>query len=184
MKQLLSFFLITIISTHSFSQSDLLVLKQRNQIIQTWVPGSFINFQFSSKQWLQGIIKYIRNDSIIMEQIVLRQVPTQLGYPTTDTAKLGIIKLHVNEIYGIPKRNMRSGIITNGTLFRLGSAGYIFLNIFNSLIRGEQVFGPQNLPGLTIAAGVFVVGKTLQSTHKEFITLGKKFTIETIHINK
>lgn len=184
MKQLLAFFLFMILSTYSFSQSDLLVLKQRNQIIQTWVPGSYINFQFSSKQWLQGIIKYIRNDSIIMEQIALRQVPTQLGYPTIDTAKLGIMKLHVNEIYGIPKRNMRSGIITNGSLFRLGSAAYIFLNIFNSLIRGEQVFGPQNLPGLSIAASVFVVGKILQATHKEFITLGKKYSMETLHINK
>jgi hypothetical protein len=181
MKPLLSFFLCIVITTHSFSQSDLLVLKQRNQIIQTWVPGSFINFQFSSKQWLQGIIKYIRNDSIVMEQIALRQVPTQLGYPTTDTAKLGIMKLHVNEIYGIPKRNMRSGIIANGTLFQLGSAAYIFLNIFNSLIRGEQVFGPQNLPGLAIAAGVFIVGKILEATHKEYITLGKKYTMETIH---
>ena len=56
-----------------FTQSDLLVLKQRNQTIQSWVPGSLINFQFSSKQWIQGIIKNIRSDSIVMEQIVLVQ---------------------------------------------------------------------------------------------------------------
>jgi len=68
MRKLLTLFLFTIISINSFSQSDLLVLKQKNQVIQTWVTGSSIDFQFSSKQWIQGIIKTIRNDSILIEQ--------------------------------------------------------------------------------------------------------------------
>lgn len=182
MRQLLPLFLFTFISTHSFSQSDLLVLKQRNQVIQTWVTGSVIDFQFSSKQWIQGIIKNIRNDSILMEIIVLHQVPTQLGFLKTDTARMGLMKLHVNEMYGMPKRQFRSGIISNGALFQLGAGAYIFLNVFNSLIHNEPVFSSQNLTGLGIAAGVFLAGKILQSIHKTYITLGRKYKMETIHI--
>lgn len=182
MKQLFTLILFTIISLTSFSQSDLLVLKQKKQIIQTWVPGSIIDFQFSSKQWIQGIIKTIRNDSILMEQIILRQVPTQLGFLKIDTARMGLMKLHVKEIYGMPKRQFSSGIISNGALFQLGSGAYIFLNIFNSLIHNEPVFGSKNLTGIGIAASVFVVGKILQSAHKTYITLGGKYTMETIHI--
>lgn len=182
MRKLLVPILFIVISQIAFSQSDLLVLKQKNQIIQTWVPGSFIDFQFSSKQWIQGIIKTVRNDSILMEIIILHQVPTQLGFLKIDTARMGPLKLHVKEIYGMPKRQFSSGIISNGALFQLGSGAYIFLNVFNSLIHNEPVFSAKNRTGLGIAAGVFALGKILASTHKTYITLGGRYKMETIHI--
>ena len=183
-KSLLTVLLIIFCIKQGLAQSDLLVLKQRNQTIQSWVPGSLINFQFSSKQWIQGIIKNIRSDSIVMEQIVLVQVANQFGFPTIDTSKMGIMKFHVNEIYGLPKRNSSSGIISNGTLFKLGSAGYIFLNISNSLIQNDQVFSSQNLTRIGIASGIFLIGSILSASHKTYIILGKKYTMETIHIGK
>lgn len=184
MKPLIAIIFFSVSTYLSFGQSDLLVLKQRNQTIQTWVPGSMIDFQFSSKQWIQGIIKKIRNDSILMEQIVLVQVANQFGFPTIDTAKMGLMKFHVNEMYGMPKRNSSSGIISNGALFKLGSAGYIILNITNSLIQNDPVFSSQNLTRLGIASGVFLIGTLLSLNHKTYITLGRKYTIKTIHLGK
>ena len=156
-------------------------MKQKNQVIQTWIPGSVINFQFSNKQWIEGIIKTVRNDSILMEQIVVRTVPDAFGFPKIDTAKLGLLKLHVSEIYGMPKRNFGGGIFSNGILFQLGSGAYIFLNIFNSLIYNEQVFSSVNLTRLGIAGGVFIVGSLLRASHKTYIVMGKKYTMATIH---
>lgn len=179
-KRLLILFLLTK-SFCAFSQSDLLVLKQRNQTIQTWVTGSFITFQFSSKQWIQGQIKTIRNDSILLEQLSIQQVPNHFGFPTLDTAHLGLFKLHVKEIYGMPKRNFANGIISNGILFQLGSGAYIFLNIFNSLIHKEQVFSTQNISGLAAAGIVFAVGSVLHAAHKTYIIMGNKYRMETIH---
>jgi len=165
-----------------YSQSDLLVLKHKNQTIQTWIPGSVINFQFSSKQWIQGIVKKIQNDSILLEQIILRQVPNQFGFPAIDTAKMGLMKLHVNEIYGMPKRNFNNGFFSNGLLFQMGSSAYIFLNIFNSLIHNDQVFSSANLTGIGIAGGFFLAGSLLRSSHRTYIVLGKKYRMETIHM--
>ena len=181
MKQLLFLLLFSFSTLFVFSQTDLLVLKQKNQTIQTWVPGSILNFQFSSKQWIQGIIKTIRNDSILLEQIIIRQVPNQFGFPTLDTARMGLLKLHVKEIYGMPKRNRSSGIISNGALFQLGGGAFIFLNIVNSLIRNEQVFSSQNLSRIAVAGGVFLVGSLLRASHKTYIVLGKKYTMQTLH---
>lgn len=166
----------------AYSQSDLLVLKQRNQTIQTWIPGSMISFQFSSKQWLDGIIKAVRNDSILMEQIILRQVPDRFGFPTTDTAKMGLLKLHINEIYGMPKRNFGAGVFTNGLLFKMGSAAYIFLNVFNSLIHNEQVFSSVNLSRIGIAGGVYLLGSLLAANHSNYVIMGKKYRLQTIHM--
>ena len=166
----------------AYPQSDLLVLKQRNQTIQTWIPGSFLSFQFSSMQWIQGYIKAVRNDSILLDMVILERVPNQFGFLRIDTAKMGLLKFHVNEIYGMPKRVFNNGILTNGALFQLGGGAYIFLNIFNSLIHKDAVFGNANLPGLSIAAGAFLIGEVLASTHKTYITLGKKYTMKTIHL--
>lgn len=163
-----------------YAQTDLLVLKQRNQTIQTWVPGSVITFQYSSGQWIQGIIKAVRNDSILVEQIRMERVVNRFGFISTDTARMGLMKLHVKEIYGMPKRNS-GGIPAIGPLFQLASGAYIFLNVFNTLIHSEALFDAENVPRLSIAAGFFLVGTLLQSMHKESILLGKKYTMETIH---
>jgi hypothetical protein len=164
----------------SFSQSDLLVLKQRNQIIQTWMPGSIFHFQYSSKQWIQGIIKQVKNDSVTIDQISVIQVANQFGFPTIDTAHMGLMRFHVNEIYGMPKRDY-AGIITNGGLFQLGSAAYILLNLANTLIHNEQLFSSVNVTRLGVAGGFFVLGSILSASHKTYIKLGKKYTVVTIH---
>jgi hypothetical protein len=182
MKPLLILLLLVFTTGRAFSQNDLLVLKQHNKTIQTWIPGSTITFQYSSKQWIEGIIKAIRNDSILIEQIILRRVANQFGFLAIDTAKMGLMKLHVKEIYGMPKRNSGGSIFTNGALFMLGSGAYIFANLINTLIHKDALFDSQNGTRLGVAGGIFIVGALLQSTHSEYVTLGRKYTIETIHL--
>ena len=91
------------------------------------------------------------------------------------------MKFHVKEIYGMPKRDFGSSMFSNGSLFQLGSAAYILLNIFNSVIHNEAVFSATNLQNLGIAGGVFLIGTLLASTHKTYVVLGKKYTMKTIH---
>ena len=145
------------------------------------MPGSIFHFQFSSKQWIQGIVKQIRNDSVTLDQISVRQVANQFGFPTIDTAHMGIMRFHVNEIYGMPKRDY-AGIITNGGLFQLGSAAYILLNLANTLIHNEQLFSSTNVTRLSIAGGFFALGTILSASHKTYIKVGKKYTMATIRM--
>jgi hypothetical protein len=159
----------------AFSQNDLLVLKQRNHVVQTWVTGSYIDFQFSSKQWIQGRIKKILHDSLVIDQMILK-----FSFSGIDSTHFGLFKLHVKEICGLPKKTYGGGFISNGRLFQLGGAAYILVNIFNSINHQGQVFSQKNLTGIGIAAGVFIIGKLLASTYKSFIVIGKKYTLETI----
>ena len=170
------------LSAKLFAQNDLLLLKDKTQTLQTWTNGSYIQFQFSSKQWIEGIVKMVRNDSITIDQIQLRQVGNQFGFASTDTAHFGLLKLHVNEIYGMPKRGSGGNIISSGALFTLGSGAYILLNITNSLVKGEAIFGPQNLTGLGVAGGFFILGKILQSTHKTYLKMGSRYKMMTIQL--
>ncbi len=171
---------ILLLQAHSaYTQNDLLVLKKKDRTIQTWVSGSYLTFQFSSKQWIQSKIRWIRNDSLLIDMFTLRLVAGNFGFPQWDTGRVGILKLHVKEIYAMPKKN-RSGIITNGALFQLGSGAFIFLNLANTLIRNDQLFSPVNAKRLGIAAGIFGLGTLLKATHKTAIVLGRRYRMETI----
>jgi hypothetical protein len=180
--KIITLLICCIFSLSVLAQRDLLMLKHHGQTMQSWTNGSYILFQFSSKQWIEGVIKKIQNDSLIIDQIQVRQVGNQFGLPTIDTVHFGILKLHINEIYGMPKKGSSSNLITDGSLFQLGSAAFILLNVANSLIKADPVFGSDNLPKLGIAAGFFVIGKILQNTHKSYLQLGTKYKLVTIQL--
>ena len=177
-KLLLLFFVLSVVELHA--QTDLLLLKKRGITQKTWVSGSYINFQFSNYQWITGVIKMIRNDSISVRQMEIRTVPDRFGFPTIDTAWFGTIKLHVNEIRAMPKKAKWGKFITNGSLLQLGSLAYIFLNLVNGFILNQSNTTGTNLTNLGIAGGVFIAGTILKATHKEDILLGKKYTMKTI----
>ena len=180
--KIISLIICIVFSLSVMAQKDVLMLKQNNQTLQSWTSGSYILFQFSSKQWIEGIIKKIQNDSVTIDQIQVRQVGNQFGLPTIDTAHFGIMKFHINEIYGMPKRGISSNLFSNGSLFQLGSAAYILLNVANSLLKSDPVFGSDNLPKLGIAAGFFVIGKILQNSHKSYLQMGKKYRMATLQL--
>lgn len=140
-----------------------------------------LHFQFSSGQWLDGIIRSIRNDSILIEQIRLEQVANRFGFATIDTARFGLMKFHVSEIYGMPK-NDNAGIFTNGALLKVGSIGYILLNIANTLIHHEQLFSAVNATRLGVAGAVLLTGILLGLNHESYIRIGRKYRMETLHV--
>jgi len=180
MKHTFLVILIFSLNISLFAQADILLLQKNDQTIKTWVNGSLINFQFSNYQWITGVIKMIRNDSISVRQMEIRTIPDRFGFTTIDTAWFGTIKLHVNEIRAMPKKVMRGKFITNGSLLQLGSLAYIFLNLVNGFILNQSNTTRTNLTSLGIAGGAFIAGTILKATHKEDILLGKKYTMKTI----
>lgn len=164
----------------SVAQSDILLLQKNEQTIKTWVKGSHINFQFSNYQWINGVIKTIKNDSISVRQMEIRMVPDRFGFPSIDTAWFGIIKLHINEIRAMPKKDKWGGFITDGSLLQLGALAYIVLNLLNGVILNQSNSTKTNLTNIGIAGGVFVTGTILKKTHKEYTEMGKKYTMKII----
>jgi hypothetical protein len=177
---LLLFVFFSLFHLHTWAQSDVLVFKKKSQNIQSWVKDDFIHFQYVTTQWLDGKIKRIANDSIFVNCYITRQVANQFGFPTIDTSWYGVMGVHVSEIIGMPGNRYKSGMFTNGSLLKLGSAGYIFLNLFNSLEKGEALFASNNLRNIGIAAGVFLLGHLQSLKYKSYIRMGKKYSMQII----
>lgn len=162
------------------AQSGVLVFKKKNQNIQSWVKDDFIRFQYVTTQWIDGKIKRISNDSIFVNCYILKQVPGAFGFPVLDTSWLGPMGVHISEIIGMPGNRYKSGMFTNGSLLKIGSAGYMFLNLFNSIENGEAVFASYNLRNLGIAAGVFMIGHLQSLKYKSYYRIRKKYSMQII----
>lgn len=166
--------------SNTWAQSGVLVFKKKNQNIQSWVKDDYIRFQYVTTQWLEGRIKRIERDSVFVNCYITRQVPNQFGFAITDTSWFGMMGIHVSEIIGMPGNRYKSGMFTNGSLLKIGSAGYIFLNLFNSIENGEAVFASHNLRNIGIAAGVFLIGQLQSLKYKSYIRMGKKYSMQII----
>jgi hypothetical protein len=175
--RLILILLFTTIYIQTNAQQGFVTLRKHNQTIQTFFPTSYIRFQLSNKQWIEGRIKLIKEDSLFIEQMAIRQVANYFGLPTIDTVRFGLFKIHINEIYALPKTSDGLAFFTNGTLLQIGSAGYIGLNIINGISKNESIFSTDNTTRLGIAASIFAIGTLLHRTHKNTYILGKKYQL-------
>lgn len=160
----------------------MIVIKKNGQSVKTLIKGLYATFKTTTGDWVNAYIYDVKNDSLFFKDIIVRQVPTQWGVPKMDTMATIIRGLHFQDIASVPKRREPFSFIRNGTLFMIGGAGYVGLNVANSAILHYPVFGKDNLPGLAIGAGVFGIGKLMQKLHKDVITVGKKYTIHYIKL--
>jgi hypothetical protein len=106
-----------------------------------------------------------------------QQSPTAFGSFRVDTTWLGFLKISINEISGLPQSRYKSGMFSNGILFRLASSAYMFLNITNSLIKGYPVFDAANTTRLLIAAGFYGIGTLQKQKHKDYLPIGKRYKV-------
>lgn len=175
--RLLFLILFTAIYIQANAQQGFVVLRKRNQTIQTFFPTSYIRLQLSNYQWIEGRIKLIKGDSLFIDQMAIQQVANYFGLPTVDTVRFGLFKIHLNEIYALPKTSEGLGFLTNGTLLQIGSAGYMGLNVVNGIGKNEPIFSTDNGTRLGIAAGIFAIGTLLHRAHKDTYILGKKYQL-------
>ena len=172
--------LIAVLLTVTLSNAQVgntLVLKEKGRTIQSWIEKDCITFRFSNTQWIEGKIKTILKDSLLINMYRAQQSPTVFGGFRVDTTWLGFLKIRINEISGMPQSRYKSGMFTNGILFRLASGAYLFLNIANSLIKGYPLFDAANTTKLLVAASFYGIGTLQQQKHKAYLPIGKKYTM-------
>jgi len=164
------------------AQHDFIVLKKHYRTIKNYMSGSYIECQVKNDQWISGYIKAIKNDSVFITPMQVKQVGTIWGAYMLDTSWYGTYPVYVKDITAFPKQSKGSEIFTNGALLQLGSGTYILLNIINGLSKKEEVFSGSNLGNLGIAAGVFGLGTLLHITNDKEWRIGRKYKLEYINL--
>jgi len=159
----------------------LVLLKDRGVTIRSFSKGDYINFQFSSGQWITGYVDWIKIDSIQVNQFALQKVINGFGLLGEDTLRLGRLQLHVNEIKAFTKdRGHFNSVLTNGAFLQAGGLMYIGLNLLNSVLKGDVVFDQKNSVRLLGGAAVYGIGKMMRKSNPNYRPIGKRFSVEIL----
>lgn len=77
-------------------------------------------------------------------------------------------------------RQKGNNILTNGTLFMIAGAGYLVVNMVNTLREGDPPFGQDNLSNVLIATGAVVTGFILKKSWPSRWYIGKKYKLQVM----
>lgn len=114
----------------AYSQSaDFLVLKKKNKIIQKFFSGENIAFTSSNGNHLDAYINKIQNDTVYLQQFVVRYLPTTFGTYIVDTAGSYRYKYHYKQIVAIGQKansnfnwkGSGAALLSGGAVLTLGS---------------------------------------------------------------
>ena len=163
---LLSILLLSFAQLTFSQQTDFIVLKKRNnRTVRTYYPGAFLSATTWNGFEVNGYIKFIRNDSIILVQEEKRLVSTGFGveldtvYFTVGLDYREIKRWHYTGDYYW--RNKRGFVqIYLPKIMMIGGTGYVLLELINSAYRKESLNDNKKLLSLGIAAGVAIAGYT------------------------
>jgi len=196
MTKLYLILLLSLLVREGRSQSyDLLLFKKGHRTMTTYAKGSLITFQLSGKQWVQGRLTKITQDSIyVSEEIV------HYNFGHNDTLHYSGFNFAFSDIYAMPKRGVQVDYIDEhfqinknaghihfywikgGWLFRTGAAVYATADVVNGLIRNDFSFKNEKKT-LGIAAGVFLFGCILKWTYRITYRMGRKYHFEALMLH-
>lgn len=184
MKQALLFILLVSIAEATLSQSsDFIVLKKRNnRTIRTYYPGAFISAVTYDGFSINGFIKDIRHDSIIILQQERRLISTEFG-ATLDTMSytIGIDYHNIKTFHYTGKytwgRKRGFAQITIPRLMKIGGIGFIALELINTAYRKESITANNKMLSLGIAAGVAATGFAITYFQNRSDKVGGKYKV-------
>lgn len=160
---------------------SILALKDRGVIVHSYISGSHINLELSNHQWLTAVIQKIQTDSLHLNLYSLQPTTTAFGTWAEDTLKLGQLTVHYNEIISIAyERGHYNSVFSNGGFLKVAGPLYAGLNISNSIINKEPVFGNRNISQIAGGVVAWWIGKWQSNKNPNYRPIGKRFTLEMI----
>ncbi|MGN6196160.1 MAG: hypothetical protein ACTHOB_14570 [Ginsengibacter sp.] len=161
------------------AQNDLLILKKHNRTIQSFYPGSEIDFSTSTREY-EASISSITKDSLFLVQYDVRRVYTNLGVFVLDTVAEYHFAVNYHDILSLekPRKNFdwsSSGAALFGGGAILTTAGLI-----------TWIFAKPNTryyarPSLVIsAAALATAGYFLMKTGNRTWKIGTKYKLQYI----
>ena len=191
MKQTLLFILLVSIAEVTLSQtSDFIVLKKRNnRTLKTYYPGAFISGTTYNGFSINGFVKEIRNDSVIILQQQRQLVGTEFG-TTLDTVSF-IVGMDYREIKtfhytGEYTWGRKRGFaeVTIPKLMKIGGLSFLVLELVNTAYRKESISQDNKMVPLAIAAGVAATGFAITYFQNKADKAGGKYKVVYVKNSK
>ena len=175
MKIIFLFFLF--ISTAAFSQSaDFILLKKKNKTVTTFYSGMNIAFTAQSGAYLNATINGIKNDTLYLQEFIIRYLPTTIGTYIIDTAGSYHYKYHYNQIKSIGQKEKTNFNVKGSGAALLGGGIVLTLASAVVFVADREKF---SVPLLFASVGLGTLGYFMAKGKKGGggIVIGKKYKL-------
>ena len=173
MRFCLNYILVLLLCTVSFyvkaQQSDMLVLEHKGKALQRYYAGSNIEFVATNGAYRNALINRIANDTLYLQEFLVRRLPTTFGTYILDTAGSFRYAYHYLQIARFGKEHKGFNVAGSGAAL-LG--GGILLTVASGvvyLVDREKFSG--SLMGAS--AGLALAGYFLSKSGSKGIIVGK-----------
>ncbi|MFM7839203.1 MAG: hypothetical protein ACKO6K_06515 [Chitinophagaceae bacterium] len=166
--------------------SDYLLVKKKNGVVlKTLYEGSFISAVTYEGTRLNGVIRRIHNDSLLLLQQDVRLVPTALGTRVDTVAYLvRILYTQVQKInferIDLANRSRGFTQLKLPKLLMIMGYGFTLLELFNTAYRSDPLLEKKELSTLAVSTGVGLSGTLWSLYLKRRNRVGGRYTIEYI----
>lgn len=173
--------ILLLFSVTAFSQSaDFIVLKKKGKTIQTFYAGTSIAFITVSGAYINAQINGIKNDSLFLQEFIIRYLPTTIGTYIIDTAGSYHYTFHYNQIKTIGRKEKKgfntkssgASLFGGGVLLTLAS-GVVFL-------VDRKNF---SAPLLIASAALGTLGYFWATSGRAGLAIGKKYRLVYMDMN-
>lgn len=156
---------------YSFAQSsDFIILKKKDKTIRSYYAGTQIEFVTTEGAYRDALINRIANDTIYLQEFLVRTVRTNLGFYITDTAGSFRYAYHYRQIGAIGKK--QSGFNLKGSGAALFGGGIVLTAASGVVYLADR---KKFSPGLMIAsAGLAGIGYLLMRSGDKGMVIGKR----------
>jgi hypothetical protein len=171
--------IVVFLASSCVAQNDLLILKKNNRTVQSFFPGSEMDFSTNTRYY-EAYVTSIEKDSVFLVQYDVRRVFTNLGVYVLDTVAQYHFGINYHDIISLAQKRKNfdwnsSGAALFGGGVLLTTAGLI-----------TWIFAKPNTryyarPQLVIgAAALATVGYFLMKTGNNTRVLGKRYKLQYI----
>lgn len=180
MKYLLPFFLM--LSTIGFAQTtDFLILKKKDRPVKYFYAGSQIEFVSTDGAYRNTIITAIKNDSIYLQEFLIRRVPTIFGSYINDTAGSFRYTYHYKQVHSFGKVPQKGFNVSGSGAALMGGGILLTLASGVSYIADKEKFSPELLGA---AAALATAGYFMSRSGRNGWVIGKKYTLQYMDMTR
>ena len=165
------------VSITSVAQTaDFMILKKHQKTITTFYSGTNIAFTAESGAFINANINSIKNDTLYLQEFVVRYSPTTIGTYIVDTAGSYHYKYHYNQIMAIGRKEKTNFNVKGSGAALLG--GGILLTLASGvvyLVDREKFSAPLMFTSIGLATIGYFMAKGKKGGGA--MVIGKKYKL-------
>ena len=184
MKASLLFIIASFLCYSLAAQTNVLLLQKRNKTFKSYYEGHYITLETVDKNFADGVITGIKNDSIYIRHFDIQKSYSDYGGIYFDTAFRYTTAIHYKDIGAILILNPKSNRKTNGTILMIAGGGVMVLGAVNGLYRGDPPKDWYKPSGYITAAVLFVLGFWLKRSTDKRYSIGKKYDLKILELGR